>query len=517
MPGPANDNFANATALGGYAGAASGSNIGATGEAGEPANAGKTVWWVWSPPVAETGGGRYVFGTRYRPGVGLPETSIATVINVYRGTTLAGLVQVGAATTYAGWERQGEVTFDADPSHTYYIRVDGIAGAEGNILLWWEPATQLEPGDCSGCPPGNSFGRTCVGNWNPDISREGTMVFSGVPAGVYELAYCRGSWNYRDGWVVSRVPQSALQTWPLGDLSGYFFYAEYSNNGIQHAGLPEPVPPGVGYGNRFLAEDAAKCSRLVFRHDAAAPIKLRFTDNAFGDNVPAPYDSTPTYVLNKIAMAFKAKTATFFLDSPGVYDSSFLFDNLSDITWTSVSATLALTGGIVACSNCPLTGITINANQVNKAVGFVFTVSPSSKLDVMATILFSDAFGNSAAIVYDLTPRITITFGRVTTGTLAGARRWIITFNIKCDGLPTLALVVTPRLTGGVSDLRDWSSGAPISSIAVGAVSSNISTFSLAFTPTPVGLTGVTFTFDLADATAGLSFPPAVIAASVPI
>src|SRR2546427_606877 len=53
---PANDMFANAQAIGGSSGSATGSNVGATKEAGEPSHAGNpggaSVWYSWTAPSA---------------------------------------------------------------------------------------------------------------------------------------------------------------------------------------------------------------------------------------------------------------------------------------------------------------------------------------------------------------------------------------------------------------------------------------------------------------------------------
>ncbi|MEG4406982.1 hypothetical protein [Microcoleus sp. MON2_D5] len=47
-----NDNFANRTLLSGLAPNGEGSNIGATGEVGEPSKSGliNSVWWSWTAP-----------------------------------------------------------------------------------------------------------------------------------------------------------------------------------------------------------------------------------------------------------------------------------------------------------------------------------------------------------------------------------------------------------------------------------------------------------------------------------
>src|SRR5262249_40224771 len=54
--GPVNDNFANATVITGSSVSATGSNVGATKEPGEPPIAGNaggaSVWWSWTAPAS---------------------------------------------------------------------------------------------------------------------------------------------------------------------------------------------------------------------------------------------------------------------------------------------------------------------------------------------------------------------------------------------------------------------------------------------------------------------------------
>src|SRR5205814_72711 len=54
--GPANDNFANASVLSGSTASATGTNLGATKESGEPSHAGNSgghsVWWNWTAPAS---------------------------------------------------------------------------------------------------------------------------------------------------------------------------------------------------------------------------------------------------------------------------------------------------------------------------------------------------------------------------------------------------------------------------------------------------------------------------------
>ena len=142
---PANDNFANATAIYGYTGSTSGNNAGATLEACEPpqitittnakANVTNSVWFAWTPPA----GGTVTFDT-----IG---SSFETVLAVY--TTANGLcdpsLKLVAANDNTNYPAQNssQVSFYATNGITYYISVSGnlnappTNGAAGGYVLNW--------------------------------------------------------------------------------------------------------------------------------------------------------------------------------------------------------------------------------------------------------------------------------------------------------------------------------------------------------------------------------------------
>jgi hypothetical protein len=123
--GPANDRFANRLTLTGSAVTATGSNVGATKEAGEPIHGGnvggKSVWWSWKAPAS---------------GVVTIDTlgsSFKTLLGVYTGSTLTALARVtGLPLTVGG---AATFTFVAKAGQTYQIAVDGFAGASGSVKL----------------------------------------------------------------------------------------------------------------------------------------------------------------------------------------------------------------------------------------------------------------------------------------------------------------------------------------------------------------------------------------------
>ena len=125
-----NDNFANATVISGASGSVTGSNVGATVEAGEPlvatySGAKNSVWWAWTAPFS----GSVTFTT-----VG---TGFDTVMGVYTGSSLSSLTAV-AEDDDSGGNRTSACTFAAKEGTVYRIAVSGYnENGVGAITLSW--------------------------------------------------------------------------------------------------------------------------------------------------------------------------------------------------------------------------------------------------------------------------------------------------------------------------------------------------------------------------------------------
>lgn len=128
---PANDNFAAATELKAPDLTATGSNVGARKEAGEPDHAedpgGKSVWWYWNATSSEP----VTFDT-----VG---TSFDSVLAVYTGDTVSKLTPIGSDDEEGG-DGAARVTFSAVAGTKYYLAVDGFGASSGPIVLNRVPA-----------------------------------------------------------------------------------------------------------------------------------------------------------------------------------------------------------------------------------------------------------------------------------------------------------------------------------------------------------------------------------------
>ena len=129
---PANDLFANRTFISGTNLLVTGSNIGATGEVGEPMHAGvdggKSVWWSWTAPFSG------------RTTVTSAGSDFDTLLGVYTGSSVAGLTEIASNDDSVGVTSRAN--FFALGGQTYQIAVDGFEGDSGGVRL----GVQLVPG-----------------------------------------------------------------------------------------------------------------------------------------------------------------------------------------------------------------------------------------------------------------------------------------------------------------------------------------------------------------------------------
>lgn len=141
---PANDDFDSAALVIGTL--ATGSNIGATTEPGEPLDVerpgfprsplgGHSVWWRWTAPAS----GLFTIKTGDRSGAE-PSSNFDTQLAVYAGTSLNDLVEVASNEDHIQFPNGlSSVTIDAIEGTTYHILVDGFGGETGTIVLYIVP------------------------------------------------------------------------------------------------------------------------------------------------------------------------------------------------------------------------------------------------------------------------------------------------------------------------------------------------------------------------------------------
>jgi hypothetical protein len=143
-PPPPNDMFVNARVIGGCVGNVTGTNAGATKEAGEPVHvpaspgSTKSVWYRWQAP------------NNASVTIDTVGSDFDTLLAVYTGNSVNALTLVkNNDDIVSGINVASTVTFDATQGTVYRIAVDGFdnassGGDTGNITLNW---------NLSNCPP----------------------------------------------------------------------------------------------------------------------------------------------------------------------------------------------------------------------------------------------------------------------------------------------------------------------------------------------------------------------------
>ena len=122
---PPNDHFSNATRISGPSGRATGSNVNATVESGEPDRGRKSVWWRWQAPIS----GRLTVDTT--------GSNFDTILGVYTGSRVSSLRELAHNDDHNG-ALQSRVSLDVTAGTVYGLRGAGFDdGSEGSIVLNW--------------------------------------------------------------------------------------------------------------------------------------------------------------------------------------------------------------------------------------------------------------------------------------------------------------------------------------------------------------------------------------------
>ncbi len=177
---PANDNFASATSLGnGTTATIAGSNVGATGEAGEPNHANvslksgctdathpnsgcePSVWYTWTAPDANA----YT--------IQLCGSDYDTTLGVYTGTAVGALTAVGSDDNGTGCSSNlpSRVTLTTTTGTTYNIAVAGFHGASGTISGMIQPCTDA----AAHCPAPDATTTAATGLSGTGATLNGTV------------------------------------------------------------------------------------------------------------------------------------------------------------------------------------------------------------------------------------------------------------------------------------------------------------------------------------------------------
>ena len=138
-----NDNFADAFVLEGEQATATGSNVDATGEPGEPPHTAwaaplNSLWYAWTAPST----------ANYR--IDTCDSDFHSILAVYTGSELTALQRVVDDQSSAYLicaDQRGAVTFPATAGKPYLIAVDGAEAATGNTVLRLQRLTDVPRND----------------------------------------------------------------------------------------------------------------------------------------------------------------------------------------------------------------------------------------------------------------------------------------------------------------------------------------------------------------------------------
>jgi hypothetical protein len=150
---PPNDNVANAQAITGCSGTATGATFGATSEAGEPnhdptdgsaQSPGHTIWFKWQAPSSSS------------TNITTAGSDFDTILAVYTGSGLNSLSQLTFNDDVQdGVIRTSSVTFNATAGTIYWIVVDGWGGDTGTVKLNWTASGCTTPSPTPTPTPAN--------------------------------------------------------------------------------------------------------------------------------------------------------------------------------------------------------------------------------------------------------------------------------------------------------------------------------------------------------------------------
>ena len=140
----ANDAFAAAQAITGASGTASGTTVGATREAGEPAHGGMgasaSIWYRWTAPSSGT------------LRVTTQGSTFDTLLGAYTGMSVGALTPLDTNDDNGGGGLWSSIAIPVTAGSTYYLAVDGYGGYTGAGTLNWtlsgsSPAPPAVPND----------------------------------------------------------------------------------------------------------------------------------------------------------------------------------------------------------------------------------------------------------------------------------------------------------------------------------------------------------------------------------
>ncbi len=230
----ASDNFPGTT-ITGATGSVAGTNVGATGQAGEPttypaAGTLNTMWYSWTAPSA----GVVTANTCNLTGETLNDFDLA--LKVYTGAAVNTLTTIASDDDATGCAVVGNanfgasVSFNATGGTTYRFQVDGYQALTGNFTLRWGLASLViaqpdpvatEGGDTAtfsvrlASPPGTTPPTTQAANSTTALTIPNVVVTLGTSPqctfSVSTLTFTQANWSTPQTVVVTAIDDAAVE------------------------------------------------------------------------------------------------------------------------------------------------------------------------------------------------------------------------------------------------------------------------------------------------------------------
>jgi len=435
---PANDNFANATALSAASGSLSDTTVSATSETGEPghpkynpcpsypvANSTvgpyNTVWYQWTCPTS----GNYYFTTRGQDAFGVPITSFKSTVQIFVtnhgivpevvtdllliqqvpvsgspwGFGLTSIVlydqSVGAA---GGLDNGASIAFTATAGTIYYIQIDTRAtGATGTFTLKWGAFAGLTIGDC-----GSAM------NFNANVECFGTVQISDLTTN-----------NFYSFGTIAAAPGNYAVMLVSGDPT---LVNDYSGSTNPAAGVVDgnilacsEWPSGSVWSCDTIFDlPASVCAMTIIpHHTSSQPIGIACLGNSSATNSSKNPTYTLVYYPFTISALSNSQGWNYLYNASGAtatsgtsWQAKFNIVNLSTADFDGTTVTLLATGGISSPSGAQT--IDLAASASSSTGMFTFTADPTAGL-VTATLQFARNGFTVGTLSYPLYPIYSIT------------------------------------------------------------------------------------------------------------
>ena len=478
-----NDAFSNSTAIPSD-GTYTGTNVGATKEAGEPNHAGnsggKSVWWRWTAPAS----GQCTIDTS--------GSSFDTILGVYTGISVSALTEIASNDDDPSGGTTSKVTFNAVAGTSYMISVDGYSGESGSITLHlaqvFTPTRIL-----------SVSGNLAFGNVNIGSSVTAAMTISNTGNTALTIAGIYYPYGFTGNWAGGTIAPGASQlvtvtfspAWAGSTAGPVTVYANQTSgaNTIQASGTGVTVPTrtialsgNLAFGNVNIGSPATGYLYISNTGNTALTV--------FGITYPAGF--TGNWAGGTVAPGWYQVVAVTFNPTTAGISSGAVTVNANQTSGTN-SITASGTGVTVPTRILSLSG--------NLAFGNVNIGSPGT-----ATMTIRNT-GNTAMTVYGIYYPYGFS-GNWAGGTIAagGSQVVTVTFNPTWAGSTGGPVAVYANQTSGANSIQASGTGVTVPTRVI-ALSGNLAFGNVNIGSPATGYLYISNTGNTAMTVSGITYP----------